>query len=49
MISGSVGGGVHFVFDRIANLLYEEIEQEQESKQLNHFRNTYYTFITGIK
>ncbi|XP_023326745.1 uncharacterized protein LOC111700152 [Eurytemora carolleeae] len=28
---GSVTGGVHFVFDRIANLLYEEIEKEQES------------------
>ena len=23
-------GGFHFVFDRVANILYEEIEKEQE-------------------
>eukprot|EP00088_Acartia_fossae_P064928 TRINITY_DN7997_c2_g1_i2.p1 TRINITY_DN7997_c2_g1~~TRINITY_DN7997_c2_g1_i2.p1 ORF type:complete len:219 (-),score=43.78 TRINITY_DN7997_c2_g1_i2:1009-1665(-) len=27
---GSLSGGFHFIFDRAANLLYEEIEKEQE-------------------
>ena len=33
-------GGVHFVFDRIANLLYEEIEKEQECKNTKVFTSS---------